>query len=86
MKKKKEKEKEDNDNYNEIKNKQINLVINIIDSIYKSLKKFNFPDKNRKQNKYYLRGIINLFITINKICEMNEKLYLENETFFKDFY
>ena len=77
--------KEDNNLDIEFKKKIINIVINIIDSIYKSLKNFNYPDKNRKLNKYYIRGIINLFITINNICEMKEKLYLDNEIFLNIF-
>ena len=80
-----EEEKQNDQSNKEIKKIRINIVIKILDTIYISLKKFNFPVKNRKQNKYFLRGIINLLITINNICEMKEKLYIENDAFLHIF-
>ena len=86
-------------NNNEEKNEEneknslilINIVINLIKSIYESLKKYKLDSKDlkdiksKKEYKHYLRGLINLLITIHNICEMKEISYSKNKTFKNTF-
>ena len=58
-----------------------NIVIFLIESIYDILKEYKLDLNDRKRNKYYIRGILNLLITIHNICEMKENIYYKNRSF-----
>ena len=63
----------------------IKITINVLKTIYDSLKNYDLDLKNKKKCKYYLRGIINILITIYHICEMKEILFSNNKTFIAIF-
>ena len=63
----------------------INTVVSIINSIFNLLKNYKLDAKNKKKNKYYIRGIINLLICIYNICKLKEILYFDNKTFINIF-
>ena len=76
----------DEENQREKKKKNlINIVINILNVIFESLENYKIDLKNRKRNKYYVRGLINLLLTINNIAEMKEILYNKNKIFINIF-
>jgi hypothetical protein len=56
----------------------INIVNNIVKSVYEQLKIIKVNLNNKKESKYYLREIIYLLITIHNIFTMKEKLFFEN--------
>ena len=57
------------------------LIINLIKSINEKLQDHKLDLNNKKQSKYYIRGILNLLIIIHNICEMRDKFYSKNEIF-----
>ena len=63
----------------------IDININIIKTIFELLKNNNIDFKNKKQSKYYIRGLIYLLIIIHNTFESKNKLYCENKQYINIF-
>ena len=74
-----------NDNIKINKIITIDLIISILNTILDILKNYKFDFKITKNNKYYIRGLINFLIITNNICEMKEEFFLKTKTFINCF-